>query len=185
MRAWTGTVAFLLLGAGPLEAAPDPGGAWAEAIGTPLRVAGDLVGAAGLGAAAVTGVGGDAVALVDATWIPPGPLGGWVSGPLHRAAMAVSHAATACLEALRDEDIERFPEARAAYLSAAPGRGRLDTFLSGAGALRLAVREAVTGPSLALLRLLGAEEQAAALARSRDEARDRLLGPLPPRSIEP
>ena len=170
---------LLLAAGGDARAASDPGQAWAELVGTPLRATGDLAGAAGLVSASVIGLAGDAVGLLDATWVPPGPLDGWVSGPVHRLAMAVSWTGTSVLEALRGEDIERLPEAPATYRTAAPGRGRLDTFLTGIGALRLAVRDLVTGPGLALLTLVGAEEPAERLARSRDEARTRLLGPLP------
>jgi hypothetical protein len=156
-------------------AAPDPLGAWSELIGTPLRVTGDLLGATGLFGAAAVALGGDALAVLDARGDPPGPM----SGPIHRVAMAVSRGGTGMMEGLRDEDIERFPEARTTYVTARPGRGRVDTLLSGVGAVRLAVRDLWSGPALAVLRLVGASGWADRVSRGRDELRTRLLGPLP------
>jgi hypothetical protein len=158
--------------------APDVPAAWAALVETPLRVTGDSAGAAGLLCAPAVALVGDAVALVDATWLPAGPLEGWLSGPVHRVAMAVSWTGTSILETLRAEDIERLPEAMATYRGAAPGVGRLDTLLSGVGALRLAVRDLLTGPVLAMLHLGGADGVATRLERDRDEARTKLLGPL-------
>ncbi len=174
-----GVIAWLVLpGAAGAWPAPDVPGAWVALVETPLRVTGDSVGAAGLLAAPAVALVGDAIALVDATWIPPGPLDGWLSGPVHRVAMAVSWTGTSTLEALRGEDVERLPEDAATYRSAAPGVGRLDTFLSGAGALRLTVRDLLTGPALVMLHLVGANETATRVIRGRDEARTKLLGPL-------
>jgi hypothetical protein len=166
---------LVLLDPTPALAAPDPLGAWAELIGTPLRVTGDLLGATGLFAAAAVALGGDVFAVLDARRGPPGP----VSGPIHRIAMAVSHGGTGMMEGLRDEDIERFPEARTTYVTARPGRGRIDTLLSGGGAVRLAVRDVWSGPALTVLRLVGASGWAGRVSKGRDELRIRLLGPLP------
>jgi hypothetical protein len=157
---------------------PDVAHAWGSLVETPLRVTGDSAGAIGLLSAPTVALAGDAIALLDATWVPAGPLDGWLSGPVHRVAMAISWTGTSALEALRSEDIERLPENVATYRSAAPGVGRLDTFLTGVGALRLAVRDLLTGPALAMLHLAGANETAARLTRDRDEARTKLLGPL-------
>jgi hypothetical protein len=159
-------------------AAPDPAGAWTALVETPLRVSGDAAGSVGLLAGAGIGLAGDVIAVLDATWLPPGPLEGWVSGPVHRVAMAASWAGTSVLEALRGEDIERLPEHSATYRLAAPGVGRLDTLLAGGGALCLAAQDLVSGPILALLRGVGANGAAARLVRARQENRTRLLGPL-------
>jgi hypothetical protein len=163
----------------PSHAGPEPGKAWAALVETPLKTTGDVIGAAGLISASVVALAGDAVALIDATYVPPGPLGGWVSGPIKRLGMTLSWTGTGALEALRGEDIERLPEDPATYRTAAPGRGRLDTFLTGVGAIRLAVRDLVTGPALVVLRLVGTNALAERVERGNADARTRLLGPLP------
>jgi hypothetical protein len=159
-----------------LALAPAAAGADAEAaaralLRTPLDVCGDAAAAVGLTVAPLVALAGDAVSLVDPT--------GLASGTLHRAALAASWTGTGALEGLRATDVERLPEARAAYLVAAPGVGRLDTFLDGVGALGLAVRDLLRGPALFALHGLGARESAAALERARSEDLAATLGPPP------
>ncbi len=169
----------------PSHAGPEPGKAWAALVETPLKTAGDLIGAVGLISASVVALAGDGVSFLDATYVPPGPLDGWVSGPIKRLAMTVSWTGTAALEGLRREDIERLPEDVATYRSAAPGRGRGTTFMTGIGAIRLAVRDLVTGPPLVVLHLVGANGLAERLERGNAEARTTLLGPLALRETNP
>jgi len=83
------------------------------------------------------------------------------------------------MEGLRGEDIERLPEAKATYLMADPGIGRLDTTLDGVRAIGLGISDALTMTPLALLRLLGANRAAERLAQHQANARTRALGPLP------
>ena len=178
-KAPVAAVLLVALSVTPAHAGPSPAKAWNALVETPLRTTGDLLGAAGLVSASAVALAGDGVALLDATFVPPGPLGGWVSGPVRRVAMALSWTGTGALEAFRGEDIERLPEDPATYTKAAPGRGRLDTFLSGVGAIRLAIRDLLTGPALVTLHLVGAERLAARVEQRNAEARTRLLGPLP------
>ncbi|MFI5316521.1 MAG: hypothetical protein ACHQ6T_12535 [Myxococcota bacterium] len=175
----TGVLALLLLALAPRAvAAPDVGGALRALVATPLRVTGDALGAGGLLAASALGLCGDGLALADANrWTEP-ILFGVASGALRRLALGVSQGSTGALEGLRAEDIERLPEPREAYLENAPGAGRLDTALTGLGALRLALEDALSGPLLFALRGAGAHAAADAVAGwSRDE-RIRALGPL-------
>ncbi len=82
------------------------------------------------------------------------------------------------MEGLRAEDIERLPEPSVAYLQNAPGAGRLDTFLTGLGSLRLALEDALAGPPLVLLRAVGARAAAEHVADWQRDERIRVLGPL-------
>jgi hypothetical protein len=161
-----------------VRAGPDPTGAALALVSTPFRVAGDAIGAAGLASAAVVGLAGDAVALVDANPITKPVLQGIPSGCVRRVALALSQGSTGLLEGLRAEDVERLPEPVAAYLDNAPGAGRLDTFLTGLGSLRLVVEDALGGPALVLLRISGANETADGLAGWMADERTRVLGPL-------
>ncbi len=169
----------------PSHAGPEPGKAWAALVETPLKTTGDLIGAVGLISASVVALAGDGVSLLDATYVPPGPLDGWVSGPIKRLAMTLSWTGTGALEGLRGEDIERLPEDIATYRAAAPGRGRGTTFMTGIGAIRLAVRDLLTGPPRVVLHLVGANGLAGRLERGSADARTRLLGPLPVRVNDP
>jgi hypothetical protein len=178
----TRTLALALALALPVDGSaelPDPVGALRELTRAPLVVTGDVVGAAGLCAAAGIATAGDAVALVDANPVTRPALRGVASGLLHRAALAVSWTSTGALEALRGEDIERLPEAPATYLSAAPGTGRLATFLDGLRAAGLAVGDLLHAPLLVGARLVGARAGADRIAARRAEARTDALGPLP------
>jgi len=167
------------LPAGASAAAPDPVGALVELTRAPLVVAGDAVGAVGLCAAAGIATAGDGIALVDANRFTRPVLRGVASGLVHRAALAVSWTSTGLLEALRGEDIERLPEAPATYLEAAPGTGRLATFLDGVGAGRLAIGDLLHAPLAVGARLVGARDTAERIAVRRAEARTDALGPLP------
>lgn len=172
-------LAALLLGiARPAVAAPDPVGAARALVTAPLRVAGDAIGASGLVGASALGLCGDGLALADANrWTQP-ILGGIASGALRRLALGLSQGATGALEGLRAEDVERLPEPREAYLENAPGAGRLDTALTGLGALRLAAEDAVAGPILFALRGAGARSAAERVAGWTRDERIRVLGPL-------
>jgi hypothetical protein len=97
---------------------------------------------------------------------------------VRRVALALSQGGTGLLEGLRAEDIERLPEPSVAYLENAPGAGRLDTLLIGLGSLRLAVGDAVGGPALVVLRLVGAEQTADGIDGFMRDERTRVLGPL-------
>ncbi|HKC51930.1 MAG TPA: hypothetical protein VKF60_14125 [Myxococcota bacterium] len=172
-------LALLLLAiAAPAHAAPDVGGALRALVATPFRVTGDLVGAGGLVAAAALGLCGDGISLVDANrWTEP-ILFGVGSGAVRHLALGLSQGATGALEGLRAEDIERLPEARAAYLENAPGVGRVDTALTGLGALRLGVEDALTGPAVFALRAVGARAAANRVTDWTRDERIRALGPL-------
>ncbi len=147
-------------------------------VATPFRVSGDVVGAGGLLAAAALGLCGDGIALADANrWTAP-ILFGVGSGAVRRLALGVSEGATGVLEGLRAEDVERLPEAREAYLENAPGVGRVDTALTGFGALRLGVEDALAGPALFVLRAAGARDAADRVGGWARDERVRALGPL-------
>jgi hypothetical protein len=174
-----GALALLLLGiATPAAGAPDLPGAARALVATPFRVTGDALGAGGLVGASALGLCGDGLALVDANpWTEP-ILFGVASGALRRLALGLSQGSTGALEGLRAEDVERLPEPREAYLENAPGAGRLDTALTGLGALRLALEDAVAGPTLFALRGAGARAAAEAVAGWTRDERIRVLGPL-------
>lgn len=161
------------------RAGPDPLGAVTALARGSSRTAGDLIGGAGLVGAAGIALVGDAIALLDDNRLTHPVLRGAMSGATRRAALVVSWTSTAALEALRGEDIERLPEALETYRSAAPFVGRLDTALSGASALGLAIGDLSYAPVLSLLVLAGADDRASALARRRIEARIEALGPEP------
>jgi len=167
-----------LTAAHPTQAAPDLGGAAEAIVSTPFRVAGDLVAAGGLSAAAVVGLAGDGVALIDDNPLTRPVLRGIPSGCVRRVALALSQGSTGLMEGLRAEDVERLPEPRAAYLENAPGAGRLDTLVTGLGSLRLAVEDALGGPALVLLRAVGARATADRLSDLQRDERTRVLGPL-------
>lgn len=169
----------LLLAAAPAAAAPDPAGALRAAVDMPLRAAGSALGGVGLVAASLIGLAGDVVHLLDDNRLTEPLLGGVFSDAVYRGALLVSGVSTATLEALRGEDIERLPEARASYLEAAPGVGRMDTALTGGAALTLAVGDLVAWPGLVVMRLVGAEGTAERLVAARDDARVSALGPSP------
>ncbi len=180
----TRIAALLLAGAlaaptGAAAAWPDPPGAAAAAIDMPLRAGGSAIGGVGLIGAALVALAGDALPAIDPNrWTEP-RLRGAASGVVHRGALLVSTVSTSALEALRAEDIERLPEAQAAYLSAAPGVGRMDTALTGGAALRLAAGDLLAWPALVVLRLAGAAKTADRLSASRLDARIAALGPSP------
>lgn len=169
---------FLLGVAAPAHAGPDVGGALRALLATPLRVSGDVVGAGGLVGAAALGLCGDGLALVDANQFTEPILFGVASTPVRWLALGVSQGSTGVLEGLRAEDVERLPEAREAYLENAPGVGRLDTALTGLGALRLGVEDAFAGPALFALRAVGAGAAASRVSRFARDERIRTLGPL-------
>lgn len=137
-----------------------------------------MIGAAGLSAASVVGLAGDGVALIDANRFSKPVLQGVPSGCLRRVALALSQGSTGLLEGLRAEDVERLPEPSVAYLDNAFGAGRLDTLLTGLGSLRLAVEDALGGPTLVLLRLAGAKQSADRVDGFMRDERTRVLGPL-------
>jgi hypothetical protein len=147
-------------------------------VSTPFRVAGDLIGVAGLSAAAVVGLAGDVVALVDANRFTDPVLRGIPSTCVRRVALALSQGSTGLVEGLRAEDVERLPEPSVAYLGNAPGAGRLDTLLTGLGSLRLALEDALGGPALVVLRVTGANESAESVSGWLRDDRIRVLGPL-------
>ena len=174
----SGLALLLLAVAAPAHAGPDIGGALRALVATPLRVTGDAVGAGGLVGAAALGLCGDGLSLIDANRFTQPILFGVASGAVRRVSLGVSQGATGVLEGLRAEDIERLPEAREAYLDNAPGVGRLDTALTGLGALVLGVEDAVAGPALFALRAIGASSAADSVARFTRDERIRTLGPL-------
>jgi hypothetical protein len=159
---------------------PDADAALGALAGTPLRVAGDAVGGAGLVSAAALGLAGDAVALLDDNRVSRVVLRGFASGLVDRLALGVSWTGTGVLEGLRAEDIERLPESMATYLEAAPGLGHLDTLFSGLMAFGLGVRDAVLGPTAFALYATGFNARAQQVETRLDEARTRALGPLAP-----
>lgn len=172
------SAALLLLPVRSAQAGPDLAGAADALVSTPFRVAGDLIGAAGLASASLVGLAGDAVALVDANRVTEPVLRAIPSRCIRRVALALSQGSTGLLEGLRAEDVERLPEPDAAYLTNAPGAGRLDTLLSGLGSLRLALEDALAGPALVLLRASGARGAAQRVDLWQRDERTRLLGPL-------
>jgi hypothetical protein len=163
----------------PAAGAPDPAGALEAAVDMPLRAVGSALGGVGLVGASLLGLAGDALHAIDANRLTRPVLRGVFSDVVYRGAWLVSGVSTSALEALRGEDIERLPEARAAYLEAAPLVGRLDTALTGGAALRLAAGDLVAWPALVVLKLVGAENTAERLAASRTDARVSALGPSP------
>lgn len=169
---------FLLCVAARAQAAPDVGAAVHALVATPFRVTGDAVGAGGLLGAAALGLCGDGLALVDANRFTEKVLFGAVSTPVRWLALGVSQGSTGLLEGLRAEDVERLPEARAAYLENAPGLGRFDTALTALGALRLAADDLVTGPVTFALHAAGANAAAARVSGFARDERIRTLGPL-------
>ena len=170
-------VCALGLAATPARAAPDVDGALAALVDGPLNATGDLIGAAGFMTAGVTGLLGDGVALVDDNRYTGFVLRGFASGLVHRLAMLVSWTATGALEGLRGEDVERLPEAQAAYLKAAPGVGRFDTVFSGVQAVELAIEDALLNPLLFALYATGANDTGDRVAGRLEDSRDRALGP--------
>jgi hypothetical protein len=168
----------LLALASQARAWPDPGGALHALAATPFRVTGDAIGAAGLVTASAVGFLGDGVALVDANRFTAPVLFGLVSGSVRRAALGVSHLSTGALEGLRAEDVERLPEPREAYLDNAFGAGRLDTALTGLGALRLGLEDTLSGPARFALRGVGALDAARSVEAFERDERIRVLGPL-------
>ncbi|MEE8557668.1 MAG: hypothetical protein V3T14_07265 [Myxococcota bacterium] len=179
MSGWVLAIGLMIGSQAAAWERPDLDAGWEALVETPFRVGGDLAGATGLLAAPAIALVGDALALLDATWVPEGPLHGWVSSPVYRLALAISWTGTGVLEGLRGEDIERFPEDPATYWTASAGVGRLGTCLAGVGAVRLAVRDALSGPTRVLLSLTGFRARAGRVKRAAEEARTRLLGPLP------
>ncbi len=163
----------------PLVAAPDLDGAVDALVSTPLDSAGDAVGGAGLFAAGLLGLVGDAVALLDRNaYGGEVLLRGILSTWLGRTALAISQTSTGALEGLRAEDLESFPEPPASYLE---GHGsdagvRLDTLAAGLGAAGLALVDGVLNPLLFLTRSAGLEAPAAELAARQTDARDAWLG---------
>ena len=131
-----------------------------------------------MSAASVVGLAGDGVALLDANRLTNPVLRGIPSGCVRRVALALSQGSTGLMEGLRAEDVERLPEPSVAYLENAPGAGRLDTLLTGLGALRLAVEDALGGPTLVMLRISGANESAEHVSGWLRDDRIRVLGPL-------
>lgn len=175
--AWRSALALALAlgGASRAGAAPEPLGALVDLGRAPLAVSGDVIGGTGLLGASLVATLGDVIALVDDNRV----LRGVASGGVHLLARGVSWTGTQALELLRGEDVERWPEAAAAYREAAPFAGRLDTAASGVGAFNLALRDALLGPPAALLRGVGLQGAARSLAQSRREAALRTLGPPP------
>lgn len=155
--------------------APEPLAAVRALVRTPFTTTGDLVGGTGLITASLIATLGDTLRLADDNRVSRGV----ASGTVRRAALVVSAASTTALEWLRWEDIERLPEAREAYVTAAPFVGRLDTALSGTSAIGLAVRDLASGPPLSLLHLVGANEAAVRLRQWQRERRIAALGPEP------
>ncbi|HTO08560.1 MAG TPA: hypothetical protein VMR86_16045 [Myxococcota bacterium] len=178
MKGGPALVACLLALAPQAHAGPDPGGALRALLATPFRVTGDALGAAGLVTASAVGFLGDTLALADANRFTEPVLFGLVSGAVRRTALGVSQLSTGALEGLRAEDVERLPEPREAYLDNAFGAGRLDTALTGLGALRLGLEDAFAGPALFAVRMAGAGSAAAAVAGFTRDERIRVLGPL-------
>ncbi len=177
-RASLGCALALCVGAGRAAAGPDPEGAVRALVATPFGVAGDAIGAAGLIGASTLGLCGDGISLLDANPVTKPILFGVASGAVRRLALGLSQGSTGLLEGLRAEDIQRLPEPDAAYLENAPGVGRLDTALSGLGALRLLVEDALAGPALFALRVAGARGAADSVADWTRAERVRALGPL-------
>ena len=161
------------------QAAPDVDGALESLIGGPLRAAGSVVGGTGMIASAGIGLAGDVVSLVDRNPITRPILHGAVSRTLQRVALGLSWITSGLMEGLRAVDIERLPEASAAYLLAAPGVGRLDTTLGGLGALRLGISDAVTTIPLALLRVSGVQGLTKRLLQRQVDLQVQTLGPTP------
>jgi hypothetical protein len=170
---------LLALPVRPAHAAPDPLGALRDLGQTPLDLAGNAVGAAGLTGASLLGLTGDVVSEIDDNRVTRPVLRGVLSGAVHRIAYGLSWSSTRFLELARREDIERLPEASATYLEAEKGAGRLDTFTTGLGCLWLAVGDVIAAPALVLLRASGASGTADGIQAGRDNARTRILGPPP------
>lgn len=162
----------------PAQAGPDLDAAAIALVSTPFRVAGDLIGAGGLSAASIVGLAGDGVALIDDNALTHPVLRGIPSQCVRRVALALSVGSTGFMEGLRAEDVERLPEPSVAYLENAPTAGRLDTFLTGLGSLRLAIEDALGGPALVLLHASGANGAARSVTDWQREERIRVLGPL-------
>jgi hypothetical protein len=179
----TGLLALLLLPA-DARAGPDLPGAGAALISTPLDVVGNAVGGVGLLAGALLGCIGDGISLLDRNRATEPLLRGALSTLVHASAYGVSGASTRSLEFLRREDVERLPEPPAAYFGAVRFAGRFDTGADGVRALELSLRDALSGPALAVLRAVGARGAGDALAHSARDARVAGLGPspLPPAS---
>jgi hypothetical protein len=123
---------------------------------------------------------GDGAALLDANRFTNPVLRGIPSSCVRRTALALSQGSTGLVEGLRAEDVERLPEPSATYLQNAPGAGRLDTLLTGLGSLRLALEDAIGGPTLVVLRITGANALAERVSDWQREERIRVLGPLAP-----
>lgn len=163
----------------PAHAAADPVGAVRALVGGTFSAAGDLIGGAGLVLASGLGTLGDLLGLVDHNPLTRHVLFGVASRPTQALALGVSNGTTGLLEGLRGEDVERLPEPPAAYLDTAPTAGRVDTLLTGLGALALAPGDLLAAPALFALRAVGAGQTADRLERSRADARTSALGPLP------
>jgi hypothetical protein len=179
---WGALACGLALCASRAMAAPEPLAALGDLARVPLTVSGDVIGGTGLLSGSALATCGDALALLDDNRV----LRGYTSSGVRLLARGVSWGGTQALELLRGEDVERWPEAAAAYRDAAPFTGRLDTAAAGLGALQLGLRDALLGPPAAILRAVGVQGAAQSLARSRREAALRTLGPPPaPAPAEP
>ncbi len=157
-----------------------------KALGTtlvaPLIILGDLGGGLGLVSASIVGLAGDSIAAIDDNRITHPVLKGFVSQPLKRVGLGISHLSTGWLEGLRGEDIERLPESQAAYLEAAPVMGRIETFSTGVRALGLGVHDLITAPLWFGAELVGIERWRTSIYRTRRNARIQALGPEPTRA---
>ena len=161
------------------QAAPDVAGTLDSLIGGPLRAVGSVVGGTGMIASAGIGLAGDVASLVDRNPITRPILRGAVSRALQRVALGLSWTTSGLMEGLRAVNIERLPEASAAYLLAGPGVGRLDTTLGGLSALRLGISDAVTTIPLALLRVSGVQGLTKRLLQRQVDLQVQTLGPTP------
>ncbi len=160
-------------------AGPDLPGALRTLIGAPLVMMGDAGGGLGLIGASLIATSGDVVSLVDDNRATAPILGGALSTGIQRIGLGLSGLSTGLLEGLRGEDVERLPEPPEHYLDTEPGFGRLDTALSGFGALRLAILDTLSAPLLFGSQLAGASTLSERLEHWRHEARVNALGPDP------
>jgi hypothetical protein len=173
-------LALCVAGAPPARAEPPrPLAALRALVDIPLCLTADAAAAAGLIGAAGLGLGGDALSALDANPLTQPLLAGRLHAQVQQLAWSLSQLGTGSFEALRGVDVERWPEPAAAYLTAAPGAGRLDTALGGLQALALAPRDALGGVLLAALHSAGASRLAGRVERAQLEARIARVGPSP------
>ena len=159
------------------EPDPDPEGAVRALWSIPLDSAADAVAAGGLISAAIVGVAGDLVALVDHNEFTHPFLRGIASTGIRRSALGISRFATGTLEGFHNAEFSSFPESEETYLRPDGGSGHLRTFGHGVGAIGLTFVDAFSNTGLLITQTVGATDANDALIRAKTAVRTAWVGP--------